>query len=234
LALVALVVRRLLRLGTVEKPLRSPTAALGPESEILYAQVCQEIEASVTMVAVSLNDAIEEQRAGRAELAGELFSLAIKEWTRLAEVVEGLQALTLRHLILMQYAVPLRPLTSQHFRSQIMVEHVRFHALLDQFVFRPRLRFQLHVRILRHASQILTEEFRRCNPATGAASGRGSNLDYFFHDFDLVAKESLVVFRALLACLPDSVIPSLAQEAAFVVNGSAVGHSRPARFGVSS
>ena len=214
LILVSVLARRLLHLGAEKETVRSPSHVLGPQREALYSMAGEEIETHITMVAVSLNDALEEQQAGHAELALQLHTLAVGEWGRLAKVVQSLQALTVRYLVLTEYTVPLRPLTSHHFRSQIMADHVRFHSFLDQFVFRPRLRFKLHLGILRHATQILTEEFCRATPPREDFTGRGSKLDYCFHDFDLVAKESLVVFRALLACLPDSALPSLGEEVA--------------------
>ncbi len=219
---VAIAARRLLHLGAMERPLRSPSDVLGPQRESIYCQAGSEIETRITMMAVSLNEAIEEHRDGRSELAAQLFSLVVGEWIRLADILQNLQALTLRYLVLAPYTLPLRPLTRRHFLSPIMSDHVRFHSFLNQFIFRPRLRFQLHVGILRHATQILTVELGRCDPATGAFSGRGGRLDCCFHDFDLVAKEALVVFRALLACLPDSALPDIAREMSRVNDGKTV------------
>jgi hypothetical protein len=219
---VALGVRRLLHIGAVDRPFRSPSDVLGPQRETLYSEAGREIETRITMAAVSLNEAIEEQRAGRPELSAQLLSLVVSEWIRLAEIVQNLQALTIRYLVLSPYTLPLRPLTTRHFRSPIMADHVRFHSFLDQFILRPRRRFQLHVGILRHATQILTEEVCRCDPALTALSGRGGKLDYYFHDFDLVAKETLVAFRSLLACLPDSALADVAQEIGVLGGGRVI------------
>jgi hypothetical protein len=65
-----------------------------------------------------------------------------------------------------------------------------------------------------HASVILSKEFRRaCREGAltlDSSDELWTRLDYYFHDFDLIAKETLLAFRTLLACQS----PEQAQELA--------------------
>ena len=97
-----------------------------------------------------------------------------------------------------------------------MVDYVRMHELLDQLVFSSRRRYQLQLRLLRRAAEIVTGEFRhtyRQAERTGDQSLEvWKQIDLAFHDFDLIAKEALLAFRALLACLPLTVLPGFSLE----------------------
>jgi len=57
--------------------------------------------------------------------------------------------------------VPARSMVAHRFKSPVMLDYVRMHELLDQLVFRAKLRFQLHLHILRRAVETLSGEFRR-------------------------------------------------------------------------
>jgi len=104
------------------------------------------------------------------------------------------------------------------------VDYARMHEVLDQFVFRYKLRFQLHMRVLRRAMEALTAEFgqtyRSVLGAGGGADGVWKHLDLCFHDFDLITKEVLLAFRAFLTSLPDEELQALATDLnALIVRG---------------
>jgi hypothetical protein len=46
-----------------------------------------------------------------------------------------------------------------------------------------------------------------------------NQIDLYFHDFDLIAKEAVLAFRALVACLPPSVLPKLALDLNALLRG---------------
>jgi hypothetical protein len=105
-----------------------------------------------------------------------------------------------------------------------MVEYARMHEVLDQFVFRYKLRFQLHMRVLRRALETLTTEFGQTHQSVlesrGSAAGTWKHLDLCFHDFDLITKEVLLAFRAFLTALPDEELQALATDLkALIVRG---------------
>ncbi len=105
-----------------------------------------------------------------------------------------------------------------------MVDYVRMHELLDQLVFSSSRRYQLQLRLLRRAAEIVTGEFRRTYRQAERADERPaevwSQIDLYFHDFDLIAKEAVLAFRALLASLPLSDLPR------FSVDLNALLHAR--------
>jgi hypothetical protein len=97
-----------------------------------------------------------------------------------------------------------------------MIDYVRTHELLEQLVFRSKLRFQLQLRMLRRAAETLSMEFRRAYRYADRTQDRPpelwNRLDFYFHDFDLIAKETLLSFRTLLLHLPHSSLPGFAAD----------------------
>jgi uncharacterized protein YjiS (DUF1127 family) len=217
LLLVALVMRRVLRMG---RPKTSNTGDLAKRRsnniEPIFKQVTAEIEGHSTILAVSLNDAFEESKAGRPASAWSLVNIFASEWTRLTDLVESLQQLSLRYLPVVDLPVPVRELDEECFRSGTMIEFVRFNGFVDQFVFRPKLRFQLHLRLQRRAIAMLSEEFARTRTETEGSAKllphALTQFDLLFHDLDRLAKESLLAFRAELACLPGHALKDIGPE----------------------
>lgn len=216
LLVVALLLRRLLHMGS-KSPAPKPYAGrYAPSREPVFKPIAAEIEMQGTMLGVMLNDAFEESKTGHPALADEMIKLSQGQWTRFAELIVDLQDLALRYFPMVQLPVPVRNLNAQAFRSRPMVEYVRFHGLLDQFVFRSKMRFQSHLRLLGQAASVLSEEFHRVGGKAGASSewSRQSleHLDLYFHDLDMIAKEILLGFRAELACLPESCMDEISLE----------------------
>lgn len=216
LLIVAVVLRRVLHMGDQSVALVSAPRSRRPTSSPVYEPIAAEVEAHITILGVLLNDAIEERNAGRYNIARRVLNLFESDWSRLVELVVGLQGLSLKYLPMVQSPVSPRNLNARAFRSQPMNEFFRRYGVLDQFVFRSKLRFQLHLRLLRRATAVLNEDFK------GARHNAGGNselfawtltqLDLYFHDLDLLCKETLLGFVAELSSLPESALAEIAAE----------------------
>jgi hypothetical protein len=213
---VGILLRRLLRLDEGRSQSAGRLPALSEDRATVYQPVVQEIETQAAILGISLNDAFEERDAGNPDIAWRLVRLSVSEWDRLADIVTLLLSHMTKHLGAAKIVVPTRNMGAHHFRSRVMIDYVRMHELLDQLVFQSRLRFQLHLRVLRRAVGTLSGEFRRSYryaERTGDCPPElWTRFDLYFHDFDLVAKETLLAFRALLACLPPSALPSFSAD----------------------
>jgi hypothetical protein len=209
---VGIALRRLLRLDRRRPPSAGRLPPLSEDRAAIYQPVVLEIETQSAILGISLNDAFEERDAGNPEIAWRLVRLSVSEWDRLTEIVTLLLRQMTKHLPMAKVVVPTRTMGANHFRSRVMVDYVRMHELLDQLVFQSRLRFQLHIRVLRRAIETLSTEFRRAYRYAERTGDEPRELwtrfDHYFHDLDLVSKETLLALRALLACLPHSALPA--------------------------
>lgn len=216
LIVLGTILRWILRLNATDAPRMAGLAQLGPERDAIYQPIALEIETQAAILGISLNDAIEERDAGQLEIAWRLVRLSVSEWDRLAEILGLLSIAMSRHLGNARTVIPVRGVAADRFKSRVMADYVRMHELFDQLVFRTRLRFQLHLRMLRRAAEILNREFRRDYRYADRTEDRPSEMwerfDYYFHDFDLVVKETLLSCRTLLACLPHSSLPAFAAD----------------------
>jgi hypothetical protein len=81
---------------------------------------------------------------------------------------------------------------------------VGLYEFLDQVLFSSKQRYSLRLRVLFRICTILSKEFRRTcyegERALDSSPEVWNRLDLYFHDFDLIAKETLLAFRSLLAC----------------------------------
>ena len=190
--------------------------SLSSGGEAIYQSVGQELATQCVILGITLNDAIDEKDAGHAEIASRLVRLCAGEWDRVTEVLGGLLSVVAKHMPVAQVAVPLRSLSAHRLKSRTMIDFFRMCELLDQRVFRSKMRFQLQVRVLRRANETLTAEFRknfRYAERTGDQPPEyWSRLDLLFHDFDLLSKEILLAFRPFRACLPDSAVKAFAAD----------------------
>ncbi len=213
---VSIVMRRLLRIGA-----RSPLASLRfaplpPELHALYHPVAQEVETHVAILGIMLNDAFEEKEAQRHEHAWHMMRLSWYEWERLAELNAGLLNVLSRHILRATTIVLPPGILARWFMSRTMIDFVRMHELMDQLVFNSRLRVQLQVRLLRRATATLTGEFRRTfrngERIQDPSLEVWTRFDHLFHDFDLMAKETLLVFRTLLPCLTPAALREIGRD----------------------
>jgi hypothetical protein len=211
-----MLLRRLLSLGAKNESRPPGLMPLSPDREAIYNPVAQDIHTQSTILGITLNDAFEERSAGRTEIAVRLVHLCSGEWERVNGILRALHKTIGSRMGEAHVAVPLRDVSAQRFKSRTMTDFFRMYEFLDQLVFRSKLRFQLQIRMLRRAGEVLTGEFRRSCRYLGRTNDPlpefWGRLDFLYHDLDLLAKESLLALRSFLICLPDSSLPGLAAE----------------------
>ena len=226
LLVIAMVLRHILHMGpdTALKP--STPRFRRPANNPLCSPLVSEIEAHTAILGVLLNDAIDEQNGGNTEIASRILNVFGAERGRLVELVINLQNLSLKYLPTVQYPLDIRGLDSASFHSQPVSDLFRRHSGLEQFVFRSKLRFQLQLRLLRRATALLNEGFevikKRAETNGNSPDMALTQFDVYFHDLDLLAKETLVRFSAELACLPESVMEDMAVELSALTSHSPV------------
>jgi hypothetical protein len=226
LLLVAVVLRRILHLGQDTTQKETTPRFRRPANNPLCTPLLSEIDAHTSILGVVLNDAINELASGNAEIARHMLNVFDGERERLVELVVNLQNLSLKYLPTTQYPIDARSLDPGSFRSQPVSEFLKRHGVLEQFVFRSKLRFQLHLRLLRRATALLNESFEEIRHRAGtdvvAFDGALSQLDLYFHDLDLLTKETVLGFSAELASLPDAVLEDMAAEISVLTHRSPV------------
>ena len=204
LAGVAALLRHILHMGAKEKAQVGGLGSLRADLRTIYQPVAQEIEAQTTILGITLNDAFGEREADRHEMAWHVVHLAMGEWERLTELVVGLQNVLSKFLPITNGIVPVRRVAVDHFKSRAVKDHVGLYEFLDQVLFNSKHRFALQLRLLFRASAILGKEFKHAcregERSLDSSEELWNRLDYYFHDFDLIAKETLLAFRTLLAC----------------------------------
>jgi hypothetical protein len=214
LAAVAILLRLVLHMGAPGKAPACGSGSLRGELRAIYEPVAQEIEARATILGITLNDAFGEREANRHEMAWQVVRLAAGEWERLTELVIGVQSLTSKFLPTTTGIVPVRRVVGGRFMSRPVMDYFGLYEFLDQVLFSSKRRFSLQLRLMFRASAVLSKEFRRaCREGAltlDSSDELWTRLDYYFHDFDLIAKETLLAFRTLLACQS----PEAAQELA--------------------
>src|SRR5690242_5596695 len=122
-------------------PRHSPgLVPLGSSREAIYQPIALELDSQAAILGISLNDAFEERDSGRSDTAWRLISLAASEWSRLAETDGLLLKMVTEYMPLARVAAPFRGLAAQRFKSPVMIDLVRSHELVQQLVFRSKLR----------------------------------------------------------------------------------------------
>jgi len=213
LVAVGAVLRLALRMGTSAPQRTTGTAPLRPELRAVYNAIGQEVETHSTILGIFLNDAFDERDAPRLDMAWRMVELSAGEWSRLAEIVKGLLNTLTKHLTHCPAIAPPPRLVTEHFKSRIMTDSLRVYELLDRLVLHSSQRFQLRVRLLRRAVESLSKEFRHTYRYMEKTQDHSPEIwaryDLYFHDFDLIAKETLLAFRTLLACMPSEALGDL-------------------------
>lgn len=210
---MGILLRRALGLGT---PVSHRAPFLDAGHKWFCASMAEEVQSRSKMIAALLNDAIDELQAGHCRNAADLLGLVEAGWTGRAELlVELLRAIT-DYLPLARIVIPIRSPVPAQCRSDVMIDYLRVHTLLDQFLFRSKLRFHLQIRILRHAVDILTADFRRADPKNHLSPtfsrALWDRLDRDDHDFDLVAKKTVLALAKFISWLPQDAASKLVQE----------------------
>jgi len=216
LLVTAVVLRRILQLDKGEAQSVRGLAPLTAERTDLYQPIALELETQAAILGISLNDAFEERDSGHLETAWRLVGLAAGEWHRLAGSVNELLNILSRHSSDTRVVLPRRSITPHRFKSQAMIDYARMHEFVDQLVFRSKVRFELHLRVLRRAVETLSGEFHRTVQYAERTEDWPpevwSKLDLCFHDFDLITKETLLAFRSFLCYLPHPALPQFSAE----------------------
>jgi hypothetical protein len=209
LTAVGVVTRRLLGLtGTGPKT----GLPLSGDRERFYRSVTLELDAQTAILAVSLNDAMEERACGHLELARSTLRLTAAQWNRQAETLALVLSAMTSHLPMARVSQPSRALVPEYFKSKAMQGYLGMHDRADQFVFRNKPRFSLHLRALEHAVATLTVDFLEAQRGTHGDATLWARLDDDFHDFDLLTKETLLALRTFMAGLPPKALESFASE----------------------
>ena len=216
LVTVGVVLRLVLHRGFPVKPRVSGLAPLRPDLHNIYHPPAREIEAQATILGITLNDAFGEREANRHEMAWHVVGLAMGEWDRLTGLVVGLLSTLAKYVPTTNVIVPMRRVAANHFKSRAVIDYVGLYEFLDQVLFSSKRRFSLQLRVLFRTCALLTKEFRRtCREGErtlDSSSEVWNRLDSYFHDFDLIAKETLLAFRTLLICHPPEGLRVLATE----------------------
>ena len=216
LGAVGIGLRRVLRLGAPAKPRVGGAVPLGIELHAIYHPVAQEIDAHATILGITLNDAFGEREANRPDMAWREVLLAVGEWNRLMAMVVGLQNTLAKYLPTTDLVVPVRRVVAGNFKSRAVIDYVGLYEFLDQVLFSSKQRFSLQLRALHRTSTLLTKEFhhtcREGELALDCSPEVWNRLDFYFHDFDLIAKETLLAFRVLLACQSSAGVQALAMD----------------------
>ena len=232
LAAVGCLLRRLLWKQLPKQHAPAGLSPMGTARRVVYDGFAPEIEARIVMLGISLNDAFEERNAGRFDIAWRMVQLSASEWYSVEKILKGLLKALVRHLPNAQYMVTPRNIHAHHFLSESMVDYVRVHKLLDQFVFSSYRRYQLQLRLLSRAVAIVTEEFesscRRAQWVGDSSADVWTEIDLSFHDFDLIAKEAVLAFQALLICLHPNALPKLSFELESLLRGKVRARPLPA------
>ena len=202
---MGILLRRLLGLGRT-----NPRHELGldPEQRSLCEAVTEEVGSRSAILAVLLNESIEELAAGNAANAADLLDLAEGEWISLAHLLSSILRNVADYLPVAHIAIPVRSKVSEHFRSDVMIDYLRLHEWVDQFALPAKVRFRLQLKVLRHAVNILTADFRRAEArrhlGTPLSRALWNRLDRDYHDFDLIAKRTILAFGKFSSWLPQS------------------------------
>ena len=203
---MGMLLRRLLGLGASSA--RRPPISLNREHRLFCEAIADEVGSRSAILAVLLNEAIEELAAGHSVNASDLLDLADSEWTSLAGLLTEILRNVTEYLPVAHIAIPVRSMAAEHFRSDVMIDYLRLHELLDQFLFRTKLRFHLQIRILRHAVNMLTADFLRSEPkrslSASCSQALWNRLDRDYHDFDLIAKKVILASGKFVSWLPQS------------------------------
>ncbi|MFZ0960959.1 MAG: hypothetical protein WAO35_08635 [Terriglobia bacterium] len=216
LVVVGVVLHRVLGMGHRGN---LPAVGLGylpGDLQDIYQPLAQEIEAHSAILGIILNDAFGERQADRAEMAWGLVRLAVGEWERLTAVVVGLQGILSKFLPATTGIFPVHCVTRNHFMSRAVTDNVRLYEFLDQALYSSKRRFALQLRLLSRSSAILSKEFmhtfREGALTLNCSLELWTRLDRNFHDFDLIAKETLLAFRTLLLCQSPEAVQELAMN----------------------
>jgi len=216
LVVVGALLRRVLRIDDPSRRLHQELTPLGCARARVFDGLAEHVQTNAGILAVVLNQAMEEGLAGNSELAWGLVQLGASQWGRLAGTVLALLSQMSKYLPVAAVYSPVRRMRPERFKSEKVIDCVSVHQALTQFVLHSRLRFQLHLRLLRRAVELLTAEFWLLNRTAERLEARPlefwGRLDFYFHDLDLLSKETLLALHALFHGLSESEIKTFGAD----------------------
>ena len=180
-----------------------------------YLTLKLELDAESAILAVSLNEAMEARDCGEHEHAwSTLHLMSTPQWMRQADTLALVLRAMTNHLPMARVTLPARTLMPEFFKSDAMQGYLALHDSADQFLFRGKPRFSLHLRTIEEAVGRLTSDFLEAQPGPllEPDSDLWTRLDHDYHDFDLLTKETELALRGFIACLPAAVLQSFAAE----------------------
>ncbi|MGH9328234.1 MAG: hypothetical protein ACRD2B_16315 [Terriglobia bacterium] len=226
LLVVGYVCRRILH---IDDPSSRRRNSLSPEREEIYQPLVFVIETQTGILGVALNEALGERRSGDDENAWRLVRLAACQWERVVEITVAILNAIADNLTYARPVVSAHTMNTSRFRSRAMIDFVGLQEALDASVFRSKIRYQIHIRVLRRAVETLTQEFRNhfrvAEKMQESRIEMWANLDPAFHDFDYITKQVLLAFRGFLPALPDSALAGLLADLKCITEPGA--RSRP-------
>jgi hypothetical protein len=195
-------------LGTLRKDLRP-----------IFRTLEQEIETRTTALSIRLVVAYAEREANRSEKVWHAVELFQREWKHLTKLLLGALSAMDTFLPSTKGIKIIRRVASDHLKSREVMDSVQLYEFLDNIYFSPESRFELQTRFLHSAITALlkTLEHLCCESRFSLDSSDEfwTRLDYYYQDFDLLTRETLLVFLTLLACQT----PEQAQELASNLKG---------------
>ena len=202
-----------------------PHGALRRDLQQIYYPIALEIETHTSILGITLNEAFDEREAARHEMAWHMVRLAVGEWDRLAKLVGGLHRVLAKFVSSTEGIVVVRRVAVGHFKSRSVIESVALYEFLDQVLLSSKRRFALQLRVLSRTNALLGSEFRRAcregERTLDTSNELWTRLDYYFHDFDLIAKETLLALRTLLSCQTQEGVQELALDLQVLINREA-------------
>lgn len=212
LAAVGVVTRRILGLSGR----RSQVQPLLPgDHERVCRRLKLELEVPSAALAVTLDDAMGARECGQPVLALSTLELASAQWSRQADLITYLLHTVMRYLPLASMSLPMRSLVEpDYYKSDTMRGYLALHYSADQFVFRSKQRFNLHIRMLDQAVSLVTSDFMDAHSGQDRSddSALWCRVDHDFHDFDLLTKKTILALHDFIGCLPLSALRDFAAE----------------------
>ena len=224
LGAVALLMRRVLHMDEHKSSAMRAVGSLRGELRTTYQVVAIEIETQSAILGITLDDAFSERRANQHQMAWRVVALAVVEWERLGKVISGLHRILSAFLPTTTGTPPVRRVAVGHFKTRAVLDTIGLYELLDRLLLGSKRRFGLQLRLLDRASTALSRDFGRVcrdgQTTLDSSEECWTRLDQCFHDFDLIAKETLLAMQALLGCQTPEAAHELVLELRMLIDRS--------------
>ncbi len=193
-------------------------AWLPEDKDRVFRALAQELEASYTMLSVSLDEAISLQQAGRIaksrQAAGFTADLGSLFARPMGAMLRGLESHA-RHFGTVPNAAPLDP---DNFRGERCQRAARMSALLSHVLLTQRSQFLHKVHVLFEMVEGLEKDFRAASEELSDGTCIEPTrfwleLDTGHYDLNTCLRESVVVLKSFLVALPSEELARFDQAA---------------------